>query len=60
MTKGPLRTKDEASVEHWARKLFGKRYESLTDDEALQCQNALGEFLRQWSEEIRERLGGER
>ena len=52
MSKGPLHASSPSDIEYWARKLWGKKYEYLTDAQASKVWDALEEFLLKWQEEM--------
>lgn len=52
MTKGPLRSSQKSDIEYWAKSLFGKRYEYLTDLQAEICWDMMKGFLLEWQEEM--------
>jgi hypothetical protein len=51
---------NHSSLEFWARELYKKKYEYLTDDEALTVWYALRDFLLRWQEEMETMVKGER
>lgn len=48
----------KSSLDHWARAVYGKKYEYLTDAEAQHCWDMLKDFLLEWQEEMNNRTKG--